>query len=113
MLSYIRQRTIAKKNVVVHFRVTGKMFTGPAPSLKETLKCEILELKALKQFGTTCRVPNILLLQKSLHPTAQYSLIYCIIKERTKESQGWEFAHSLIAHSLICSFRSNQLIDCE
>ena len=32
--------------------------------------------------------------------------------------QGWEFAHSLmdhslIAHSLICSFRSNQMSDCE
>ena len=23
--------------------------------------------------------------------------------------QGWEFAHSLIAHSLICSFCSNQM----
>ena len=27
--------------------------------------------------------------------------------------QGWEFAHLLIAHSLICSFRSNQMSDCE
>ena len=27
--------------------------------------------------------------------------------------QGWEFAHSLIAHSLICSFRTNQMSDCE
>ena len=27
--------------------------------------------------------------------------------------QGWEFAHSLIAHSLIRSFRSNQMRDCE
>ena len=28
-------------------------------------------------------------------------------------SQGWEFAHSLIAHLLICSFCSNQMSDCE
>ena len=28
-------------------------------------------------------------------------------------SQGWEFAHSLITHSLICSFRSNQMSDRE
>ena len=28
-------------------------------------------------------------------------------------TQGWEFAHSLIAHSLILSFRSNQMSDCE
>ena len=27
--------------------------------------------------------------------------------------QGWEFAHSLIAHLLISSFRSNQMSDCE
>ena len=27
--------------------------------------------------------------------------------------QGWEFTHSLIAHSLICSFFSNQMSDCE
>ena len=26
--------------------------------------------------------------------------------------QGWEFAHSLIAHSLICSFCSNQMSNC-
>ena len=30
-----------------------------------------------------------------------------------KKWQGWEFAHSLIAHSLIRSFRSNQMSDCE
>ena len=27
--------------------------------------------------------------------------------------QGWKFAHSLIAHSLIRSFCSNQMSDCE
>ena len=27
--------------------------------------------------------------------------------------QGREFAHSLIAHSLICSFRSNQMSNCK
>ena len=27
--------------------------------------------------------------------------------------QGWEFAHLLIAHSLNCSFCSNQMSDCE
>ena len=32
--------------------------------------------------------------------------IFCIY-------QGWEFANSLIAHSLICSFCSNQMSDCE
>ena len=34
------------------------------------------------------------------------------IYEATKKSQGWEFAHSLIAPSLICSFCSNQMSDC-
>ena len=29
------------------------------------------------------------------------------------KKQGWEFAHLLIAHSLIRSFRSNQMSDCE
>ena len=33
--------------------------------------------------------------------------------EKRTYNQGWEFAHLLIVHSLIHSFRSNQMSDCE
>ena len=29
------------------------------------------------------------------------------------KNQGWEFAHLLIAHLLICSFHSNKMSKCE
>ena len=71
---YILQRAIAKKNFVVHFRVTGKMFTGPEPSLKATFKMGNFGIGVLKQFGTNFRVPNFFL-QKSLHHTEQCNIV--------------------------------------
>ena len=40
-------------------------------------------------------------------------LIIPYTKVYTSTIQGWEFAHSLIAHLLICSLPSNQMSDCE
>ena len=34
-------------------------------------------------------------------------------RDKSTFLQGWEFAHSLNAHSFICSFSSNQMSDCE
>ena len=37
----------------------------------------------------------------------------CLVQGWLCVLQGWEFVHLLIAHLLICSFRSNQMSDCE
>ena len=59
-------------------------------SLKQ--KTKIVQPQSQKQFETIgeCTLYNV--------------NVYC--------TQGWEFAHSLIAHLLIHSFRSNQMRDC-
>ena len=36
-----------------------------------------------------------------------------ILSYKSSKNQNWEFAHSLIAHSLICTDRSRQMSDCE
>ena len=38
---------------------------------------------------------------------------YKFSKKVIQYLQGWELAHALIAHSLICSDRSDQMSDCE
>ena len=37
---------------------------------------------------------------------------YCLCIQRVTLGHGWEFAYLLIAHSLICSFSSNQMSNC-
>ena len=39
--------------------------------------------------------------------------LMCNVNIFISNTQGWEFAHLLITHLLIRSFRSNQMNDCE
>ena len=58
--------TAQASNVIVYkflcarFRVTVNIFRGPAPSLKVTLKCEILELESRNNLAQLAECPFFL-----------------------------------------------------
>ena len=66
--------------------------------------------KSLKNYGHQMGPPGGILLYTKYGTFKFFLYIKCFSMVHW---QGWEFAHSLIAHSLIRSFRSNQMSNCE
>ena len=84
------------------YKVTPTVWTAPSYYKKSLQQCAQQQVTIQSHCNS---VHNSKLLHKHIE--------LCTIRK-----QGWEFAHSLIAHSLIahlliCSFRSNQMNNCE
>ena len=67
------QSNLKQKTFLPILVLTVKIFLGPGGTklIRNILK-KNARFGVLKQFGTTCRVPNFFL-QKSLHPNEQFS----------------------------------------
>ena len=91
------------------FQVICSFFVSK--SAKERFTCEKEWICSSCHFFVTRDLSEWLFCFVKSHRSKALKLLFK--KEIMSEEQGWKFAHSHIAHSLICSFRSRQMSDCE